>query len=191
MLTVKNPVFIHPGFVSGKIYWLHRGHSSSAAASPAAVDIIYFFPFVLAHTIVFTKGVMRVQTGGAASAVKAGIWIDSPISHRPLGAPLYKDDTGVATTASTTNVDIALGAGILGPGVYWWGTKGQATLPVMWSVIGGDQNLGWLVGGTAGAAPNVNGLSSAQAYATALPTFAEGASFTEGGVNPPIAALST
>ena len=80
---------------------IERDGAPATASAITAIDIIYFYPFVMPRSITFTNGLARVQTGGAGSSMKMGVWANSTISNRPLGAPLYKDDTGVATTAST------------------------------------------------------------------------------------------
>lgn len=179
--------FDHPGYIAGRSYCLWPGFPNQAAAV-AAVDVIYFHPFRIFKPVTFTAGWARVVTGGAASSAKSGIWDNSTVSMRPLGAPLFKDDTGVATATSATTVVLALGAGTLGPGFYWAGMKFTGTLPVMYNIGANDQTTNYLMG-TAGAVTNV-GLAFADAYANAMPTLAEGASFTSPTVVP-LMGLST
>lgn len=165
----------HPGYIASQIYPLHDG-TLNVANAVAAVDVIYLFPFSVPRLLTFVSIKMRTQTAGAGSSVKTAIWADSPVSHRPLGAPLFVDDTGVTTQASATTVTTGMAAGVLNPNnLYWFGSKYTGTLPVMWSALG-VAKLAWL----SGMATVGYNMSFADAYANAMPTFAEGASFTVG-----------
>lgn len=164
----------HPGYIASQIYPLHDGPINVANAV-AAVDVIYLFPFSVPRPLSFASIKMRVQTAGAGSSVKSAIWADSPVSHRPLGAALFVDDTGVTTQASGTTVTTGMAAGTLNPNrLYWFGSKYTGTLPVMWTAIG-VAKLNWL----SGMATVGYNKSFADAYANAMPTFTEGASFPE------------
>lgn len=167
---------VHPPYVAGNRYPLHAGGVTSSGAV-AAVDIIYFQPFIIERPVSFSAFAIRVGTGGAGSSVKGGIWANSQVSSRPLGAPLFKDDTGAATTASSTTVTVATGAGTLGPGWYWFGSKYTGTLPTV-AVINADNSSSWLFGVPSASNPYALWISYANAYANAMPTIAEGASFT-------------
>lgn len=164
---------VHPGYKASRTYHLYP---SSTATAPAAVDIIYFVPFMLPRPIAFVSGTIRVTTGGAGSAVKAGIWANSPVSDYPLGAPLYVDNTGVATTGNNTSPTIAFGAGSLAANtLYWWGMKFTGTLPTIHSFGANSSQFAILRGAVAA---NQTSASIADAYANDMPTIAEGASFT-------------
>ena len=163
----------HPGFLASLIYPLYDG-AYNVATAVSAVDTIYLYPFVVPHTLSFASIKMRVITGGAASSVKSAIWADSPVSHRPLGAPLFSDNTGQATTANNTTITTAMAAGILNPNtLYWFGSKYTGTLPVMWNASG-SARLAWLSGMASVGYQH----TFADAYANSMPTFSEGASFT-------------
>ncbi len=134
---------------------------------------------------------MRVAAGGAASSTKTAIWADSAVSHLPLGAPLYVDNTGVATTGAA-DVALAFGAGTLAPGTYWFGSKYTGTLPTMIAatfLLPGD----WMfLTGIAAATSVANPfISVASAYANAMPTIAEGAAFTGHSSPTPVMYLTT
>lgn len=178
----------HPGYIAGRSYALFEGYGVGLAL--AAVDMIYFFPFRIYRTLNFSGGNAYVVTGGAGSAIKAAIWANSPVSNRPLGAPLYKDDTGIATTASSTAVALAFGAGALAPGYYWAGVKGTGTLPVMVSTGSFTQISNYLAG-VAGGSPGHTMLRFADAYANAMPSFAEGATFVLSGAFCPLLNLTS
>lgn len=148
----------------------------TTAAIPA-VDKVYLYPFILYAPITFTAGQMRVGTGGAGSSIKVAIWANGTgATNRPVGAPLFVDNTGVATTSSATNIAPAL-AGSLSPGIYWAGSKLTGTLPQMVIVQTTNLTLSQLTGAS-GSALVTCGLSSDDSYANSMPTFAEGASFT-------------
>lgn len=174
----------HPGYIAGQVYPLHDGYTNTSSAI-AAADAIYLFPFTVPRVLNFASIKMRVQTAGAGSSAKTAIWANSPISHRPLGSPLFVDNTGVTTQASTTTVTTGMAAGTLTPNnIYWFGSKYTGTLPVMWNANLAGQ-LMWLTGGATAGAHH----SFADAYANDMPTFTEGASFnvTTGAVPFPFA----
>jgi hypothetical protein len=166
---------IHPGYVAGRIYPTYIGTMTTAAIP--AVDTLYFYPFPLYSRAVLTSGQVRVVTGGAGSSIKVGIWANSTASARPLGAPLIVDNTGVATTSSGVAVTPAL-AGTLDAGLYWVGVKATGTLPSCLSIPSGHSWCGYYTGLTSATAMASNGLSFVSTYADAMPTMAEGASYT-------------
>lgn len=172
----------HPGFLAGKQYSLWQGAIQNAVIP--AVDIIYFYPIYIPLTLVFTSGAIRVATGGAGSSVKIGIWRNSPVSGRPLGAPVAVDNTGAATTG-TGQIAIAIAA-TLTPGWYWVGTKttGTPCTPVATNGI-----LGFNV--PQGSTVSAGLISFGDAYANAMPTLAEGASFTMLTGGAPVLAVNT
>lgn len=174
----------HPGYLAGLYYPTFRG--LRAALAVAAVDVIYLYPFRLYAAVTIKTLVLRVTTGGASSAAKQAIWANSVVSMRPLGAPLIADNTGVATTGSATNAEANTTDTFLGPGWYWAGSKYQATLPSMLAVQVSNGFCGAFMGLL--SIQSV-GLSFADAYANNMPTFAEGASFTEVTTSVPIIAL--
>jgi hypothetical protein len=167
---------LHPGYIASRRYPLAEVGNGSAAI--AAVDVIYFLPFVLKSPLTATKFSIYVATGGAASSAKFGIWANSPISIRPLGAPLVADNTGVATTSSGINADFAATAITLAPGLYWGGIKATGTLPTVIVQAPGQLSAGQYSGVPTASLQNAVFYSSADAYANSMPTFAEGASFT-------------
>ncbi len=181
----------HPGFIAGRTYSLTFGAAVSNAAV-AAIDTIYLYPFILGAPITFTGGIVRVTTGGAGSSCKGAIWANSPVSMRPLGAPLYTDNTGVVTTSSTTNAAVALGAGSLSAGVmYWFGTKFTGTLPSMLA-IQATPDVGPFNYMTGSTGLNITCISYADTYSNAMPTIAEGSgTLTAATTNCPILGLAT
>lgn len=186
---LNEPSNRHPGYLTGKFYTLALQGLTGAAV--AAVDTIYLYPFPIYEPGVTVKTLTaRVSTGGASSAMKTGIWADSLVSHRPLGAPLIVDNTGVATTATGSNASPDVTDTWLGAGWYWIGTKFRATLPSMFSMGTGPFWMSHLAGASG---LFVFGLSFADAYANNMPTFAEGASFTEvvASPGPPVVAIGT
>jgi hypothetical protein len=173
----------HPGYIASRRYPLTLGSGSQALA---AIDTIYCFCFMLGAPLSFTAFSAYVSTGGAASSMKMGIWADSPVSHRPLGAPLFKDDTGVATATSTTTVDFSTGAGALAPFTHYWaGSKFTGTLPAMFCQAV-STNFSAMQSGIASANNNTASLAFADAFANAMPTFAEAAGFSPSGANVPL-----
>lgn len=150
----------------------------TSSTAIAAIDTIYFYPYLCPVTTTFINGRIYVVTGGAGSSLKAGIWANSTVSNRPLGAPLYKDDTGVASTSSSTDAVIALGSGTLTIGVlYWIGVKTTGTPPTVYGNPTTSQLLNTLAGGTASWHSS---LAYADTYSNAMPTIAESAVFTLG-----------
>ncbi len=169
---------LHPGYLAGRGYLMMEGQPSNAAI--AAVDTLYFYPFRVFSTLAFVSARYRVATGGAGSSIKAGIWANSIVSQKPLGAPLFADNTGVATATSTTTVTLVM-SGTLAPGIYWVGVKATGTLPTMRAQADTNNFVSFLCGAPNGGAdaPHVTtGFSIADAYANNLPTIAEGATFT-------------
>lgn len=165
--------FLHPGSISGRKYPLSPGPSSSGAAV-SAIDTIYFFPFELPFTLNFTGFSVWIVTGGAASSMKAGIWANSPISMKPLGAPLYVDNTGVATTASGAVASIATGSGILAGGVcYWAGAKFTGTPPTLFALTS-TNTVPTQVSGFTNATYSSPFYAFADTYSNSMPTIAEG-----------------
>lgn len=173
----------HPGYVSGRWYPLTNTATSNAAV--AATNTLYLFPFQVDASVTFTSMLMRVITGGAGSSAKSAIWANSPTSARPVGVPLYSDNTGVATTSSSVNVTLAV-AGTLNPGFYWFGSKFTGTLPSVQCIgasgVAPVEQWAWMgVAAAAATFPTLCfGLSSADTYSNdiAATSFAEGASFT-------------
>ena len=160
----------HPGYIGTKQYTLWDGATQNAAL--AAADTIYFYAWYNPRRITFASGALRVATGGAGSSCKVGIWANSTLHGRPVGAPIAADNTGFATTG-TGQIAAAI-AGALEPGWYWIGVKCTGTPPSIVSTAG-------VLGG--GAMPNggnnsATQISFADTYSNSMPTLAEGASFT-------------
>ena len=186
MPLFTTPSIKHPGYLAGRQYIILPFGPSNAA--PNAADVIYFAPFILDKPITFTGGRMRVVTGGAASSVKGAVWANSTVSNRPLGAPLFTDNTGIATATSATTVALAFGAGTLNPGIYWFGSKFTGTLPTMLATAATIPLLSYLAGTTDMANSS---MSFADAYANAMPTLSEGAGFTFAALATPVMAFQT
>lgn len=169
---------VHPGYKAGTystFVW-----AINTATAVAAVDTLYLYPFILSKPITFASGHMRVVTGGAGSSTKVGIWANGTgATNRPVGAPLFADNTGVATATSSTSIVIPI-AGTLPPGFYWVGSKFTGTLPVLVSVGANQLFFSYLMGATVVASPamSIVGVAIAAVYASDLPTLAEGASFS-------------
>lgn len=168
-------LFRHPGYVSGRPYSTFPGYS--AAAAVGAADTVYLYGFPVFHPVTIASLQMRIVTSGAGSSVKMGVWANSPVSNRPLGAPLIADNTGVATTSNNTTASADVTDTPLQPGWYWVGSKFTGTLPQPVCITSGSLWHAFQMG-NAGAALVVMGLSSSDTYSNNLPTFAEGASFS-------------
>ena len=183
------PDISHPGYVSDRTYSTFDGAIANLAVG--AADLIYFYPFRIPRRVTIIGGNAYVVTGGAGSAMKAALYANSPISSRPVGAPLVRDNTGVATATSATRVSLAFGVYTLRPGFYWAGAKWQATLPTMQTIGTAWQGLNYYMG-----APTANGLNIAMytfadAYANAMPVLAEGAAFAASGASGAVIGLTT
>lgn len=163
----------HLPYVTGQTYSTWEGPTVTTVAIPA-VDIIYFYPFRVYETLTFTSSLVRVVTGGAGSSIKVGIWANSTVSNRPLGAPITADNTGV-TTASNNQDRAPVLSGTLRAGIYWIGVKATGTLPQMVSVPSAHQQLNSIAGS---AALTANIISLADTYSNNMPTISEGAGFS-------------
>lgn len=177
MVSVERAIpRLHPGFVSGLFYSTWTG-SVATGAIPAA-DRLNLYPFYLGRPVTVASLSFRVATGGAGSAVKTGIWIDSSISHRPVGAPIIVDNTGQATTSSGVTVTADVTDKSLSAGWYWAGSKATGTMPSVIGLPQVNQFMGFYVGHAA-AADVVNvALYIADTYSNDMPTIAEGATFS-------------
>lgn len=179
-------------YLASKFYNTWFGRESGSSAIPA-IDVIYLYPFPLYAPMLVKTMVMRSITGGAGSSVKSGIWANSPVSNRPLGAPLVVDNTGQATTSSGVAITVTVSPNVtLGPGWYWFGSKTTGTQPAMTSQDGTVVTYPFFVGCSANTSVVNNAISFADTYSNSMPTLAEGASFTELSANGvPICALGT
>lgn len=166
-----------PGYRNAQIYPTWAGVIGTANAIPA-VDTIYFYMFRLFAPCFITAFGLRVHTAGANSGVKAAIYADSPVSHRPLGAPLLVENTGYDTT-TTGNKETDVTDTMFAAGYYWGAAKAKATLPSPTSVGGAltECDFGCIAGSDISALVN-QGISMADAYANSMPTIAEAQSFT-------------
>lgn len=180
MVSIQRaPVNSHPGYLPKRFYPTFVGQAPGTAAAIPAADVLYLYPFWVPRPVLVVSLHHRIQTGGAGSAIKSGIWANSPVSNKPLGAPLIADNTGQATTSSTATITADTTDKLLGPGWYWAGTKSTGTLPAMWSVPPSNPFCSYFMGfGTATDGIVGSGFSIAATYSSDLPTFAEGASFT-------------
>lgn len=176
-MPLWTPPLYHPGYVAGRYYATVRSRSPAAAIT--AIDLLYVYPFPIFSTILVKTLAARVTTAGTASAIKMGIYADHPTLHRPTGAPLIADNTGVATTSNNTTAEADVTDTILGPGWYWAANKHTGTLPSMVGVDAADVVIN-LWGGTTNNPTARPLLSIADTYSNALPTTFNGAdSWTE------------
>jgi len=188
--NVLSPPFGYPvdglPFSSGQYYGLFGG--SSTATIIAAVDRIYFRPFILASAITADRLAARVTTGQATSAVKGAVYGTGRTNtglYRPLSAPLGADNTGVATTTSNANADCVVSVGLRPWTLYWYGLKFTTggTLPTCVSTLTTSRDAEPYVGRTMPASATgsgaLTGIYYDQAYATAFPTFDGSETFTE------------
>ena len=166
----------HPGFVSGRRYPLIKAPHVGTAI--AAIDTIYWLPFVLPADMNISKLSVQSTAGGAGSSVKMGIWANSLISMRPLGAPLAADNTGAATTGTGSIDSAALSILLEKDVLYWAGIKTTGTPASIHAVVNLASSEQALLFGTKTNNVN-NSFSFADTYSNALPTLAEGASFTD------------
>lgn len=181
---------LHPGYIASKTYNTFYGAVATGSAVPA-VDTIYFYPWPVFAPITIASGYLRVVTGGAGSSAKCGIWANSTVSGRPLGAPLTADNTGVATTSSSANANLVLSV-TLPVGLYWIGTKFTGTLPTCVSVSNSTPITFFYVPFAASGGINNFAISFADAYGNNMPTLAEGATFSAVGVpGTPVLAVNT
>ncbi len=158
--------------------------AASAAVVPA-VDTIYFLPFMVHNVLPLKQLSIFVTTGGAGSSCKAAIWANYNGVNQPLGAPLFVNNTGVATATSTTTVDINVTDGVLDPyTLYWFGAKWTGTLPQIWQYANLTFATAALVG-IQGAFNNTTNISFADAYANDMPTFTTASSFVQHGNGAP------
>lgn len=171
-----NRNIFHPGWV-GSRFVPTRPTPLVTSQVFSAIDRIHFYPFMLDAGVTFTGARIRTNTGAAGTSVKAGIWGNSSVSARPLGAPIYVDNTGVDTTANNTDYTLAIGAGSLLPWViYWVGLKCDDATANFWAVSSTD-TYGQMLAGGASVCNAVN-YYIADTYANSMPTLAEGAAFT-------------
>jgi hypothetical protein len=169
---------VHPGFAATKIFSTTKRVAVSGTIG--AIDTLYLYPFHLPNSFTFTGGRARTITGGAGSAIKAGIWAtdttNGAAGNKPVGAPILVDNTGAATTGNNTTITLGLGA-TLAPGFYWVGVKATGTLPTMYCVQ--ESELGWFMGLDATVdVLTAIGLSMADTYSNNMPTISSGQSFT-------------
>lgn len=176
IIVTSAPALLHPTYVSGRTYSTYWGQMLNSAAMPA-IDIIYFYPFLITRTLAFASGSARVQTAGAGSSIKVGIWANSPTSSRAVGAPVAVDNTGITTQASTTDVVPAI-SGTLYPGWYWMGIKTTGTPATFHSITAPNLFMSWAMGNATSPLMVVTAFSIADTYSNNMPTIAEAAAFT-------------
>jgi len=146
----------HPGLFSyhTKGATLDRFYTSPSTGTALAtativLNTIYATPFIVEDTVTVDTIMVRVTTGGAASTMRAGIYLDDG-NMRP--GSLLVDAGSLATTTNNQDRDFTTGLPItLHPGLYWLATVNNAgTAPVvrgfavgsMINVLGYDTNLG-------------------------------------------------
>ena len=78
---------VHPGFAATKIFSTTKRVAVSGTIG--AIDTLYLYPFHLPNSFTFTGGRARTITGGAGSAIKAGIWAtdttNGAAGNKPVG----------------------------------------------------------------------------------------------------------
>jgi hypothetical protein len=189
---MATPAIKHPGYRNSGMYSTMQSVANNAA-SVTAVDVIYFYPWLLDHRIRVASWQGRVVTGGAASAVKYAVYRNTPNRSvaRPYGYPILADNTGVATTANNTTIAPALGICVIDPGIYWIGAKATGTLPTMFCYPTNNQFAASLAGFASGTAMTATTISYADAYANTFPVLPEGTAFTAGAFAVPLLDFTT
>lgn len=179
MMTPGGINLVFPGYLPNRVYPTYFQNVNGAGAV-GAIDTIYLYPFFVFQNFTFTGLVTRISAAGTGSSAKAGIWANSPISNRPLGAPLAADNTGQATTTGPGQVNFSTGNFTLTAGMYWAGMKHTGTTPTLTSIANNNPWGSGITGvANSGNTPMVTtGFSFADTYSNSLPTFAEGATFT-------------
>lgn len=104
-------------YFSGKYYGIDV--ANVATFSSVVADRMYAMPLWIRRKASVASVGLRVITGGTGSNVKGAIYDATGTNGRP-GTLIGQSTTGVATTSSNTDVDIALDANVtLYPGLYW------------------------------------------------------------------------
>lgn len=175
-----------PAYVASRRYPLVTTGGPAVVAAVAAVDVIYLAPFMITSPLTLTHLSIYVGTGGAGSSCKAAVWGNYDGVNQPNGAPLFVNNTGVATTASTSTVDLDVTDGTLLPyTIYWYGSKFTGTLPQVWVLESATLAAASLVG-IPGSLNTTSNWSFADAYANNMPTFTTGSAFTATGSGVPL-----
>jgi hypothetical protein len=165
----------HPGFRTGRSYCCFEGTHITAAIP--AIDTLYVYPFILPRKVSVQNMSFRVTTGGAASSCKVGIWASK--NALPFGAPIMKDNTGVAT-ATTSATATFTASGSLTPNTYWVGVKCTGTPPTTTSIPNTDYRIERMIGRVAlNGNTAITGLSIASTYSANMPTFDGTETWTE------------
>jgi hypothetical protein len=156
---------VHPGYISGNAYPL--GPQAATAAAVGGVDILYLLPFFVSSLVTPSAFGLRVVTLGVASAIKLGVWANNLATMRPTGVPIMSNNTGLATTASGTNVRLTVAGVPLTPGVmYWIGMKQTGTLPTVTMLGSASAFIANLLGsGVLNSTNQTTGVSAPDAYA--------------------------
>jgi hypothetical protein len=160
------------GYISGKYYPLYSGSATTAAVT--AADTLYLQPFRVLEKVTISNLLARTGTGGAGSSMKGGIWANSYTTTgkaRPFGAPLAADNTGVATTGSSTNVELTISLTLYPNLIYWHGEKFSATLPTVVAIPTTSYFNATLIGTSSVGSSPIQALAIANTMATSLPTF--------------------
>lgn len=175
---LRNPYLSNLGLppLPGRYFPMWEGGNAATTAF-AAVNIIYFYPFFLPFPFLVTTLAIRVITLGAGSSVKFAIWADSPVSHKPLGAPMITDNTGQDTSTTgekETNVTDTL----LPAGWYWGGSKCTGTPPICQGPAANTPGWAYWLPCDTVSVHFTAGISLADTYSNNMPTIAEGQAFT-------------
>jgi hypothetical protein len=158
----------HPGYVSGRYYAGYTETTATTSALPA-IDTIYFHPVLILTPVSFDRVKVNCVTGVATARLKHGLWNMDPTTMKPIGAPIYADNTGLDCGTSSTTPEFTIAVG-LAPGMYWWGSKSGHT-PTLQSAANSHGVMSWDFGRSSGASTtHMCGLSMAHAMATDMPT---------------------
>lgn len=119
-------------WISGKHYPAYSGTVGSSGAVLAA-NTLYGYIWAPPLPVTISALILSVQTGGAGSSAKAGVWRVGA-NGRPIGTPIVSNNTGGATTSA---VAVSLSASATLPPVpLFFGSAYTGTLPVMFNVAG-------------------------------------------------------
>jgi len=149
------------------------------ARSATLLNSVLLYPFRIHRTVTIQSLHARMNSGGTASSAKVGIWANSPISNKPLGAPLVVDNIGMATTTSNANITATITPAEFLPGWYWMGSK-HTHGGISASMYSLPQAGNWMLSTMGWHASGLDVVSAAysDAYANDMPTINEGATFT-------------
>lgn len=165
--------------LSGRKVMAYSGARSISAGALAA-DTFYIYPYILKRAITLQDLSVYINTGGAGSAAKLGLFLNDPATNLPVvGAPAAVNNTGAATTASTTLVTLSVTPVVIPPGPIWLAQLWTGTMPIPTAMAQSDSWFAEMVpqaSGTAGGQPT--SYSVAQSYASGIPSITGSESWT-------------